>query len=253
MITSSVDAFHPESFLKENGLAPRDVALVVWGSPFMDTTSDPKSSMLGLPPHMLTKSEQIDQHTWGYLSSGDVKTIIFRHLQEAFPSAVIIITCVYCNLRLELPRWWKCEEIDASSSDDNILMTSSPQISETTRRVLLLGQGYVPMIDGLQYTPCFANGYPRTGGNLDHESLRIAIAIPEVLMGKLRKNIFSTHGHIDLYGIIHATYVSTCLVRQYQQKQAHLFLGEGNAVLSRCAAAYVSSCMQKDKDTMVTS
>ena len=70
------------------------------------------------------------------------------------------------------------------------------------------------------------------------ESLRIAVSIPEQLNIILQKHIFSDNGFIDLYGIIHAVYHASGTDNMKQK--VHVFLGEGNAVLSRSAAEYVN-------------
>ena len=81
-------------FLYEEGISANDVSTVVWGSPCTDSTG---GGYARVPDHILTDAEAHEQREHGYLASDTAKGAIFRHLQEYFPYAVVIVTAVWCN------------------------------------------------------------------------------------------------------------------------------------------------------------
>ena len=80
IINDSVDAWKGDAmYWKQSGGHPRDVALVVWGSPCNDTASGDHRSDASVSP------------------SNEYKAEAFASLCHKFPYASIVLTCTRCS------------------------------------------------------------------------------------------------------------------------------------------------------------
>lgn len=217
VISESVDGFNPSGFLRKHHLHANDVATVVWGSPCTDVSS---GGYAHVPDAILSPSEQKTQKQRG-LDSNTVKSAIFKHLQEQFPHALVIITCAWCSPNL-------LHGIDQKDAPD---------------RVLLFGSASVPAIGGVQYAPSFAHGASRVdiGNPGDMSSIKVLAAIPQTLVANMHGKLFTPNGEVDLYRLIATSAKSNVYYKdddRQLQTGAQLFFGEEKADLSRCAAEF---------------
>jgi hypothetical protein len=216
VIEESVNGFEPQVFLRRHGLTPNDVSTVVWGSPCTDMASGGYSKV---PESILSQAEREEHRNNGRLDSSTIKSAIFRHLQQKFPYALVIVTCVWCS------------PTAAEGKVDASLLS----------RVLLCGEAWVPEVDGVQYAPSFASGVSRVDKNSaeDISHIKVLAAVPKEVVSRLGGRLFTSEGKVDLYRLIGGSAKFNGYVNDEGRKVGvQLYLGEENADLSRCAAQY---------------
>ena len=203
IVSEPVDGFNAPVFAeKEMQVHRNNVSTVVWGSPHTDVSSTGKS--VPIPRDALTDAEWSRQFKDGKLDSNTVKAAIFRHLQNMFPYATVVVTCGRCD--------------------------PTPSVSSFGHASVVLSTPvHVPMIGDTLYRPSFATGHARVE---DNEAIRALVALPETLRPHLSTLFCPSTGNLDLYSLIALSAVENS---HKGHKGATLFLGEECANLSRSA------------------
>jgi hypothetical protein len=150
-----VDGFRASSDVGKY-INPNLVSTVVWGSPCTDVSGQDGYALV--PREALTESEHAMQQHQSF-ESDPMKAIIFRHLQNQFPYATVIVTCGKCR--------------------------PSPLIGEKSRTVVHMSvRAHIPAVGTVQYRPSFASGKPRI---YDGEPITALVALPAPLVPHLQE------------------------------------------------------------------
>ena len=204
VVEESVDGFNAATFVEQRAQLHRNhVSTVVWGSPWTDTSTHEGYSPV--PRSLLTAAENERMQQEGAANhSALVKGAVFRHLQDMFPYATVVITCGRCN--------------------------PAPSVSVLGHASAVLSvPAHIPTVGEVRYRPSFASGQARIE---EDEQVRALVAVPESLRPHLRHLFCPQTGDLDLYSLIA---ISAEVNMEKGSRGLNLFIGEGSADLSRSA------------------